>query len=103
MAIGIAGRQVEIIQNHAFADKVLGNRKGQFRQQPGYHMTPGFLSQKKVHCFDCLLGSLLRGKAGPLMTAFCLRRTSLFEVACRLCEPVLGAIGHLAPVSRSTS
>jgi hypothetical protein len=100
MAVGIAGGDVETVEDLCLLDEIVRDIDRQLAQQARHHVTPGILGKGEMDGFDGLLGGLLGGEAGPLVAPVAARRLRLLEIADSLFEPVGGARGHLTPSLR---
>lgn len=88
MAVGVPGRDVEVVEHPAFLDQVGRTRDRRFLEQSRDHVTPGFLPERQVQRPIRLLGRLLSREAGPLVPPGPLRISRLIQITLRLCPPI---------------
>ena len=68
MPIGVTCRHVEAVERPSFIDEVLRRRLREFREEARDNVAPCLLSPREMERFHCILGRLVRGKAGPVVT-----------------------------------
>ena len=72
-ALGVSirrlGWHVEVIKDLTASDEFFGCGRGQFAQETSHDMPPSLLPVRQVESFNSLLGCLVGGEAGPLVTA----------------------------------